>query len=77
MYTLINEYKKSSQLVRERIKILTEQKNILMHSGKTDDINAMDLERRLRLLYTENAEITEIIEHLEKYTRRVAERVKA
>lgn len=77
MYTLINEYKKSSQLVKERIKNLTEQKNTLMRAGKTDDISRLDLERRLRLLYIENTEITEIIEHLEKYSRRVAQRGKA
>lgn len=77
MYTLIREYRKSGELIRERIKALTEQKKSLMRSGKTNDVNKTDLERRLRLLYAEKAEIEEIIEHLEKYAGRVAERGKA
>lgn len=77
MYALINEYRKSGKLIKERIKTLTEQKKSLVRSGKTNDVNKTDLERRLRLLYAEKAEIAEIIEHLEKYAGRVAERGKA
>ena len=77
MYTLIKEYRKSCRLIKERLKILTEQKNNLVKSGKSDIVNELNIERRIRLLYVENAELEEIIEHLEKYARRVKERGKA
>lgn len=77
MYTLIKEYKKSCGLIRKRIKLLTEQKNSLVRSGKSNIVNELDIERRIRLLYVENAELEEIIEHLEKYAGRVEKRGKA
>lgn len=77
MYALIKDYRKSCGLIRKRIKLLTEQKNSLVRSGKPDIVNELDIERRIRLLYVENAELEEIIEHLEKYAWRVEKRGKA
>ncbi|MDE6538836.1 MAG: hypothetical protein K2K66_01475 [Ruminococcus sp.] len=77
MHTLIKDYRKSCALIRERIKLLTEQKNNLVRSGKSDIVNELNIEKRLRLLYVENTELEEIIEHLEKYAGRVKERGKA
>lgn len=77
MYTLIREYRKSSKLLKERIKTLTEQKNSLVRSGKKDAVAELNLEKRLRMLYVEKNEADEIIQHLEKYAGRVAERGKA
>lgn len=77
MYKLIKEYRKSSNLIKKRIKLLTEQKNNFVKSKKSDIINEMNIEKRLKLLYVENEETEKIIEHLENYIRSVEKRGKA
>lgn len=69
MQKLIGDYKKSCVAVKKRIKELTEQKTVLMAEGKTELIKSLDLERRIRLLYTEYYQMQEIIQHLQSYLR--------
>ncbi|MDE6502649.1 MAG: hypothetical protein K2L10_11235 [Ruminococcus sp.] len=76
MYSLITDYKKSCCLVKERIKVLTQQRNQLIKSGNRQIAEDLNLEQRIRLLYVEYAQMREIIEHLTNYTRRVEERGK-
>lgn len=76
MYSLIMDYKQSCCLVKERIKLLTQQRNQLVKSGKKQLADNLNLEQRIRLLYVEYAQMKEIIEHLTSYTRRVEQRAK-
>lgn len=76
MYSLIRNYQQSCCLVRKRIKFLTNQRSQLLKSGNQQTVDDMNLEQRIRLLYTEYAQMTEIVEHLTNYARRVEERVK-
>ena len=76
MQKLINGYTESCALVRARINELTQLKNKLKKQGREDAIGELDLERRIRLLYVENSQMEEIIEHLESCVRRTEERVK-
>ncbi|MDE6781421.1 MAG: hypothetical protein K2J40_08190 [Ruminococcus sp.] len=47
-----------------------------MKSGNQQTVDDLNLEQRIRLLYAEYAQMTEIVEHLTSYARRVEERVK-
>lgn len=76
MYSLIKEYQLSCNLIKNRIKFLTQQRNMLVKSGQPDTIDSLNLEKRIRLLYTEYEQTTEIVKHLQNYARRVEERVK-
>lgn len=76
MYSLIRNYQQSCILVRKRIKVLTQQRNQLVKAGNQQLIDNLNLEQRIRLLYTEYAQTEEIVEHLTNYARRVEERVK-
>lgn len=76
MYSLIMDYKQSCCLVKERIKLLTQQRNQLVKSGKKQLAEDLNLEQRIRLLYVEYAQMKEIIERLTSYTRRVEQRAK-
>lgn len=69
--TLIENYKKSHILIKERIKFLTKQKK---EKNLSDETN---IEQRIKLLYTEKSELSETIEYLEKYVERVEKRGKA
>nr|MDE6425811.1 DUF3450 domain-containing protein [Ruminococcus sp.] len=71
IHTLIENYKKSHILIKERIKFLTQQKK---EENLSDEKN---IEQRLRLLYAEKSQLNEIIEYLEKYVERVEKRGKA
>lgn len=73
MRFLIEEYEKSCELVRRRIKFLTEQRNSLIRAGKEETAESLNLEQRIRLLYVEHAQMREIVEHLKSYARRVEE----
>lgn len=74
MKELIKSYSQSCALVRARIAELTAQRNILKHSGDYRSIRALDLERRIRLLYTEQSQMRDVIEHLSAYVRSVERR---
>ncbi len=64
MTKLINGYKKSCKMARERIGELLIQRRTLRSQGKSDVIKELDLDRRIRLLYTEYTDMREIIVHL-------------
>ncbi len=74
MKELINSYSQSCTLVRTRISELTAQRTKLAESGDYRSIEALDLERRIRLLYTEQSQMRDIIEHLSAYVRSVERR---
>lgn len=76
MQQLINGYTESCALVKARIGELTQLKNKLKKQGREDIIGELDLERRIRLLYVENSQMEEIIEHLMSCVRRTEQRVK-
>lgn len=76
MQQLINGYVESCALVRTRIGELTQLRNKLKKQGREDTIGELDLERRIRLLYVENSQMEEIIEHLESCVRRTVQRGK-
>lgn len=68
---MIQGYKTSCELVKKRVHELREQRKILLEAGRNSVIEELDLERRIKLLYTEYEEMQEIIEHLESYARRI------
>ena len=55
--------------MRERIKVLTEQRNELKRNGKTQEIENLMLERRIKL-YDEHSQMQEIISYLNSCVRR-------
>lgn len=71
MNHMIQGYKTSCELVKKRVRELREQRKILLETGRNSVIEELDLERRIKLLYTEYEEMQEIIEHLESYARRI------
>lgn len=74
MKNLIFSYDQSCKMVKKRIAELTSLKNTLSRKGMTDQIDELDLERRLRLLYEEHQQMQEIISYLKSYARRVEQR---
>ena len=76
MYSLIKQYKHSCVLVKDRIKFLKEWRNQLIKSNNQSMIEENDIDRRIRLLNTENAQMQEIISHLSNYVKEVEKRVK-
>lgn len=76
MYSLIRSYEQSCNMVRKRIQFLTQQRNKLIKSGNKQLADSLNLEQRIRLLYTEAEQMQEIVEHLKNYERRVNERAK-
>lgn len=77
MYSLIRSYEQSCNMVKKRIKLLTQQRNQLVKSGKKQLADSLNLEQRIRLLYIEAEQMQEIVEHLKNYERRVSKRAKA
>lgn len=77
MYSLVADYEQSCFLVKKRIKFLTQQRNQLVKSGKTQTADNLNLDQRIRLLYVEYAQMREIVEHLTNYSRRIEQRAKA
>lgn len=75
MKQMIKDYERSCVLVKQRIIQLTKQKNELKKQGQDSVILELDLERRIRLLYTEHSQMKEIVLHLANYVRRVEQRV--
>lgn len=69
MTELINNYTHSFELVRQRIAELQQLRNHLVSSGgKSCEVK--DLDRRIRLLYSEYEELKAVISHLTSYNRR-------
>lgn len=76
MTEMINGYRHSCALVKERIGELGRQLSELKKNGNEAEIVSLDLERRISLLYTEHRQMQEIIEHLSAYMRRTEQRAK-
>lgn len=74
MKQMIKAYEQSCVLVKQRIIQLTKQRNKLKKEGKESIIEELDLERRIRLLYTEHSQMKEIVIYLTNYVRRVEQR---
>lgn len=74
MEQMINGYKQSCVMAKSRILELTQQRNELRKQGENEKIEELDLERRIRLLYSEHSQMQEIILHLTAYMRRVEQR---
>ena len=74
MREMIKNYRKSCIIVKRRINELRKLEKSLHEQGDELKISELDLSRRINLLYCENREMEEIIEHLELYVRRVEER---
>ena len=74
MRDMIKNYRKSCIIVKRRINELRKLEKSLHEQGDELKISELDLSRRINLLYCENREMEEIIEHLELYVRRVEER---
>lgn len=77
MTDLIKNYTYSRALVRKRIGELLALRHSLLARGDSLRAGQLDLDRRIRLLYTENLELTEIIAHLTSCQRRRGEIVEA
>ncbi len=74
MTKLIEGYETSCKRVIERIAQLNYQRNELRKHGNEKLIEELDLDRRIRLLYTEHSEMREIISYLTSYRRRLESR---
>jgi len=68
---LIKQYIKSCELVKNRIFELKEIESELRKNGCEDKIEELNLEHRIRLLYTEHRQTQETTEYLMSYLRRV------
>lgn len=66
MQKLIEGYVKSCEMAELRILQLADQKKSLKKRGRTDLIDELDLDRRIRLLYVECEQMQEIIAHLSR-----------
>lgn len=77
MKQMIKDYERSCILAKQRIIQLTKQRNELKKEGKDRMILELDLERRIRLLYTEHSQMKEIVIYLTNYVRRVEQRAEA
>ncbi|MCR5602025.1 MAG: hypothetical protein K6G33_14960 [Ruminococcus sp.] len=69
MTELINNYTHSFELVKQRIAELHKMRtHLVKNGGESCEVN--DLDRRIRLLYTEYEELKAVISHLTSYNRR-------
>lgn len=72
MKELIRNYKVSCDMAKERLGELLVQRKYLRSKNNKEAIEELDLNRRIRLLYTEYTDMKEIIENLESYDRAVS-----
>ncbi|MBO5343079.1 MAG: hypothetical protein J6A57_01335 [Ruminococcus sp.] len=72
MKELIRNYKVSCDMAKERLGELLVQRKYLRSKNNNEAIEELDLNRRIRLLYTEYTDMKEIIENLESYDRAVS-----
>lgn len=70
MDRMIKGYIDSCIRVKNRINELTELRNSLKKLGDTFRIEELDLDRRIKLLYSEHEQMQEIISGLTAYMRR-------
>ena len=70
MKGLIKGYTDSCTLVKARIDELTGLRNSLKQLGDTGRIEELDLERRIKLLYSEYGQMQEVLFALRSYSRR-------
>ncbi len=77
MTDLIRNYTHSRILVKKRIDELLALRKSLLERGESLRAEQLDLDRRIRLLYTEHLELMEDIAALTSYQRRREESVKA
>ena len=59
-------------MAKERLGELLVQRKYLRSKNNNEAIEELDLNRRIRLLYTEYTDMKEIIENLESYDRAVS-----
>jgi hypothetical protein len=77
MTDLIRNYTYSRTLVKKRIEELLAMRHSLHERGESLRAEQLDLDRRIRMLYTEHLELTEIIVHLTSCQRRRNKSVEA
>lgn len=77
MTDIIYNYTHSCELVKQRINELLALRHKLLEGGDPLRAKELDLDRRIRILYQEQNELTEIIAHLTSYRRRLEERAEA
>lgn len=65
MNKLINDYKVSCEMAKERICELLSQRKYLRKKGDIKAIEQLNLNRRIQLLYAEYSDMAEIIVNLE------------
>ena len=70
MTDIIHNYTYSCELVKQRITELSALRRSLLKRGDSIRARELDLDRRIRILYQEQGELTEIIAHLTSYQRR-------
>jgi acyl carrier protein phosphodiesterase len=75
MKQMITEYINSSILVKNRIDELCCQKKELEDIGRDDIVAGLDLDRRIRVLRAEYAQVRETAEYLSSCVRRIEQRV--
>ena len=76
MTDIINGYIQSCVLVKKRIAELSTLMKQLRNNGNEEEIERLDLERRISLLYTEHRDMQEIIGHLRSKYKRINCRAK-
>lgn len=74
MKKLIQSYTDSCALVRQRIRELNDIKTRKRAQGCLTCTEEHDLDRRIRLLYTEHGQMSDVIDHLTSYLRAVEKR---
>lgn len=74
MKQLIQNYADSCVLVKTRISELTALRNEKKKQGSLSISEERDLNKRIRLLYTEHGQMKDIIIHLTAYLRMVEQR---
>lgn len=69
MKDFINSYTYSRQLVKQRISELSALRSSLVKRGESARAKALDLDRRISLLYEEHGELQAVIAYLSSYRR--------
>lgn len=67
MKNLLNIYLESSYKIEARIHFLSHQLSLLKSQGLSDSTQALELSDRIRLLYKEHDEISDIVSTLQSY----------
>ena len=67
---MIKEYAKGLEMLQNRLKELSLLRKELAAKGADTEIAALDLDKRISLLRTEEVQTQEIISHLSSFVRR-------